>query len=488
MNTRRLLFYNDGRHEYMYCYDPPMRIEDAWAPVDEIAGTAVDTLVLGFGVGSSVFHNTQVGEIWGKRLDVLPLVHDWRAYENIMSLIDRGLDPLTLLIDRAHEKGLEFFGSLRLSQGGDPREVDIPDISQFAIDHPELCLKGRGKYNFNFVHPEVRAERFALIEETVNRYDVDGFELDWVFNPIYFEDDEVEQNTPILIEYMREIRRTVEKAARNRGRPIALGARVLPVLSGNLAAGLDVPTWIREGLLDFVAPNFYIDHQMDSDNPFEWLVDLARPTECQVYPPLQYRVESAGEYAASVEHYRAGAASYWSRGADGIYVPWFNWPIGAEQRQILSEIHDPDLLTEKTKHYVVRRLHEEAASYGYTAQLPLELTVGMDVPGQRLKFFLADDLERGYTCLKLRLVGSTSLDSMTVSLNGKTVSPELCRRTEHRYFYTWLEYSLPRGLLHRGYNELGLALHTRPHNLKAQVSLESVELVVTYPEVKRGEL
>ncbi len=137
---------------------------------------------------------------------------------------------------------------------------------------------------------------------------------------------------------------------------------------------------------------------------------------------------------------------------------------------------------------MVRRLHEEAASYGYTAQLPLELTVGMDVPGQRLKFFLADDLERGYTCLKLRLVGSTSLDSMTVSLNGKTVSPELCRRTEHRYFYTWLEYSLPRGLLHRGYNELGLALHTRPHNLKAQVSLESVELVVTYPEVKRGEL
>ena len=71
----------------------------------------------------------------------------------------------------------------------------------------------------------MRAERFALIEETVNEYDVDGFEIDWTFWPHYFEDNEAEEKAHILTEYMSEVRRTVDAASAKRGRPIALGAR-----------------------------------------------------------------------------------------------------------------------------------------------------------------------------------------------------------------------------------------------------------------------
>ena len=63
MSDRRLIYYSDARHYHMYCYDPPMRIEDARAPVDEIAGTGIDTFVYGFGLGPNVFHLTEVGEI-----------------------------------------------------------------------------------------------------------------------------------------------------------------------------------------------------------------------------------------------------------------------------------------------------------------------------------------------------------------------------------------------------------------------------------------
>ena len=55
MTDRRLLFYNDARHFYMYCYDPPIRLEEAWTPIDEVAGTRVDTFVYCYGAGQTLF-------------------------------------------------------------------------------------------------------------------------------------------------------------------------------------------------------------------------------------------------------------------------------------------------------------------------------------------------------------------------------------------------------------------------------------------------
>ena len=63
MSNRRLIFYNDARHYHIYCYDPPLTLEEAQAPIDEIAGTGVDTFAYGFGVGPTMFYNTHVGEI-----------------------------------------------------------------------------------------------------------------------------------------------------------------------------------------------------------------------------------------------------------------------------------------------------------------------------------------------------------------------------------------------------------------------------------------
>ena len=511
MRRGRLLFHNDARHYHMYCYEPPMSLEEARAPVDEIAGTGVDTLVYGFGAGPTMMHLTEVGEILGTRLSTFKDLPDryratlsfWRAYEHIMSLKERGLDILTLLVERAHEKGLQIYGSLRLNHPIASGEVDANDNWQFRVDHPEWCLRGRGKHNFNFVYPEVRAERLALIEEAVNRYDLDGFELEFAFSPYYFEEDGVEQNTPVMTEYVREIRDAVEKAAEAHGRPIALGAKVLPTLAGNVAAGLDVPAWIGEGLLDFVVPNFYIDHQIDADFPFEWLVELARSTGCQVFPALQSRVgrvveedvEPEGERMAGPENYWAGALAYWEKGADGIYLPWFNWPIGAQDRQVLSEINDPELLRDRPKQYAVRRHDDNAASHGFTAQLPLTLTTGLDAPGQTVRLFVADDPENVDATLRVRLRNHTSHDSLTVSVNGKPLPEESGRLMPHGYTpqeapvassltgwipYSWLEYPLARGALSKGHNEVGVALHERPRNLLGVVMFDCVELSLTH--------
>ncbi len=506
---RRLLFYNDARHHHIYNSEPPMSLEQARLPVDEIAGTSVDTLVYGFGPGPTMFHLTRVGEIFGERLETFTdiagvhrgTVVAWRAYENIMSLKRQGFDLLKVLIDRSHEKGIEFYASIRQSHPADPSDVNNYFNWQFRIDHPEWCLKGEGEHAFNWIHPEVRAERLAIIEETVNRYDIVGLEIDWCFWPFFFEDSEVEQNSAILTVHMRRIREIVERAAEKRGRQIVLGARVLPVLSGNQRVGVDVSTWIKEGLLDFVVPLYYVAPQIDTDYPFDWLVDLARGTRCRVYPALWDRVgrppeedtEPVGQQQAAASHYYAGAAAYWDKGADGLYLPRFRWPIGPRERGLLSEISQVDLLKGKPKHYVVRGHHEGSAGYGYRAQLPLILTPGLDAPGQTVTLFIADNARGQSVTLRVRLHYTTSHDLLTVSLNGQRLPKESSRRTSHGYSpteapngrglgygipHSWLEYPVPSGLLRKGRNQVGIALHSRPSNLAGEIVVGGVELIV----------
>ena len=488
---RRLLYYNDSRHTYMYSYDPPMTLEEARAPVDEVAGTAVGTFIYGSGAGPAAMHDSKAGEVWGRRFEKFDSAWAWRAYENVKSLIDAGYDPLNILIERAHEKGMDFFASLRLNHPMDPADEDNPFNWQFRMDHPEWCLTGEGKHSFNWVHPEVRAERFAYIEEYLTKYDIEGLELEFTFCPYYFEADEAERNAPIMTDYLLEVRRLADETAAERGRPFEIGARVLPTQAGNLAQGLDVAAWIQEGLLDFVAPTIYQDHQVDANLPFEWLVDLADGTECHVYPTLQRAVRGLDiaddrmepnslELHATIEQLRAGAASFWDRGADGIYMLFLKWPHGPEQRTIFTEAHDPDLLRSKPKSYVVRRHADLSAQFGYESQLKATLEEG-EGP-QTVRLYLADDPQHAAATLRLRLIWTTTIDAMTLHVNGKPLSLDSARRTQlDAYLAAWLELGVPRDTLIHGWNEISLSLDARPSGLGAPVVWEGCEIVIEHP-------
>src|SRR5690349_17300392 len=90
---RRTMYFNDARHFYNYCYEPPMQLEDAWHPIDEVAGTSINTFIFGVESGG-MFNNTKAGMRWGADQRPFTTPAQWRAWNNMQSLIDRGLDPL----------------------------------------------------------------------------------------------------------------------------------------------------------------------------------------------------------------------------------------------------------------------------------------------------------------------------------------------------------------------------------------------------------
>ena len=83
MRKSRTIYFNDARHYYLFVFDPPMRLEDAWRPVDEVSGTAVDTLVYGVSRGDTgLFFPSEVGMRFGADLQPFQNAYEWRSWEN----------------------------------------------------------------------------------------------------------------------------------------------------------------------------------------------------------------------------------------------------------------------------------------------------------------------------------------------------------------------------------------------------------------------
>ena len=87
---------------------------------------------------------------------------------------------------------------------------------------------------------------------------------------------------------MTDFVRNVAEMVRNRpGGSGQIGARIYPTVELNQKTGLDVQTWLREGLVDFVVPMVYAFFVLDGNMPIDWLVQEAHENDISVYAMLQ---------------------------------------------------------------------------------------------------------------------------------------------------------------------------------------------------------
>ena len=311
MRRRRTIYHNDARHSYLWHFEPPMRLEDAWIPIDEVAGTAVDTFSYCVERGDGAFYPTKVGKMFAIE-DGKPQSknnYEWRAAACMLSLMERGLDPLRVLVDRAHEHGLDFIADLRLQRLGGM--------------YPELEIEHGGA---GWAEERVRDLKYDVLRELATEYPIQGVELDFTaaFSEsgyFYFNDGGTPENTAAMTEW---VRRSAEMVRSRPGEPSLVGARIFPTEQGNLEQGLDVRTWLGEGLLDFVVPVAYVYTVLDPDMPFDWVVGPAHDAGASVYGFLQHYTQdnvvgASGRRHPNLEHFRAAAANYWEKGVDGLY-------------------------------------------------------------------------------------------------------------------------------------------------------------------------
>ena len=259
MSPRRKprIIYNDDTCSLRFL-KPPHTEKKLRAAMNYLRDTQVDCLCWCLYAGDIAYSwPSKVCETYYDNCARAHVPNKFRTSTNLMlSLHQKGIDYLPLLIDWSRKSGIQFFGSFRMN---DSHQKSMPTgvlASDFWRQHQEYRLwevtDGKTYYNatLDYSFPEVRRRKHDAIVEVAEAYDMDGIELDFVRNPYTFQPSEAWSKRGILTRFIKGIREALNTIGRKRGRPIGLMIRVPTHEEKLVRAGMDVKTWLRRGYLD----------------------------------------------------------------------------------------------------------------------------------------------------------------------------------------------------------------------------------------------
>ncbi|MBR6043299.1 MAG: family 10 glycosylhydrolase [Paludibacteraceae bacterium] len=224
-------------------------------------------------------------------------------------------DPLAFMIEEAHKRCMEvhvWMNPYRVINGGDTTQLIS---NHLYFERPELFAWYGGKLYFNPAFQDVRDYLTMIVMDIVLRYDLDAIHFDDYFYPYKekgqeFPDDDAFQklggdfkkkedwrrnNVDLVIEQLQQ---TIKAA-----RPwIQFGIAPFGNNSTNVnELYADVTKWIRNGWIDYVAPQLYwnIGHRIsDYSRLYDWwskeCQSLEKGNTCNLY---------IGQYASGLEIY-----------------------------------------------------------------------------------------------------------------------------------------------------------------------------------------
>jgi len=224
----------------------------------------------------------------------------------------------------------------------------------------------------------VRDHFKALIVETLERYDIDGLELDFMREPYDFSGGKEAEGGRILTGWVREVRKLVTDAAAKRGYPIRLGVHVPSRPEVALGLGLDGSTWAKEGLIDLltVTPRWAT---LEFDMPIHQWQQLLGSSKVTLAGGLEVRYQPSpyGPWSlVSPEIATGGAVSVLSRGADAVYLFNFfldghpGWPLPI-YRKTLQGMTSLDSLLERPRRVGITFRDVTAPAEKYKPPLPV---------------------------------------------------------------------------------------------------------------------
>lgn len=477
---RRLIFNNDG-DDVIYTRKAPTAEALLALRTTPLAGSQVD----------SIFYSNSM--CFGSALHASRVMEPFTSTEDIFKdnglaqLIQRGIDPLRVMVDFGRLHGMEVFWDMRMN---DTHDAGLTGYGPYLLpklkrDHPQWLVGAPAKQpgygtwsSVNYAVPEIRDLCYRFFEEVCQRFDVDGVELDFFRHACFFKSvAEGGRASPeelaMMTELVRRIRLMTEREGLRRRRPILVAIRVPDSVEFCQAIGLDLERWLREGLADLLIGTCYFQL-----NRWEYLVELGHRYQLPVYPCLsESRVQGETRFRRqSLESYRARAMRAWAAGADGICL--FN--LFDPRHAVWRELGDPAALRTKDKLYFVtvrdgkpQRYLAGGAKY---RQVPI-LTPSNPwlIPSQQpsvLELLVGDDLAWAeQTGRKPRVtchVQTTSAE-LEVSLNGT-------RLEKPAIVGNWLDFAVPAAAVKKGANRLAFRAPAKPRTERWTVTWEGTHL------------
>ncbi len=303
-------------------------------------------------------------------------------------LFENVKDPFGMRIKYGRKLGQKIYLSMRMNDVHWVENIDSTMVSDFWREHQDCqtaSFTHPGQWwfhTFDYAKPEVYNYHLALVKEYLTRFDPDGFELDWMRTPYYFEPGWEAENAKILTQFMRDAKKLAEDCAKRNGHPVAVTVRVPSQPDDARRMGFDVPAWVKEKLIDRVVLTSYWG-VTDFDIPLElWRALLGN--EIKITAGMEIlckgKITDNSDFFNDAAVVFGYASSYYYRGSDDIYL--FNHmdastgmrdPEGF--RKVLKNLGEKEKTFKQKRRHVVSYTDTLAKAIGIPISPVLPLTI-----------------------------------------------------------------------------------------------------------------
>ena len=268
---------------------------------------------------------------------------DKRMKTMYVDLAENGVDLVEVAVERAHKYGIKLLPTLRMSSGGTGKHYQ--SLSPYYL---KTCSR------FDFAAPQVQDHFVKMIRYILEKYDVDGFILDFTRHCVHFNPDEPDK-AKLMNAFSAKMRKMVDEVSEKKGKKLLLAASIsenwyvssfskhnlkidVPVQDRLKVQGIDAKAWIENGYYDLILP----------EGPYiEKYVEMTKGTSTRCLPRWEYHSDMYGKAVASGIHdptakedkkdrpinshsgardFEAGWLKLQEKGAKGLYM--FNNPLG----------------------------------------------------------------------------------------------------------------------------------------------------------------
>lgn len=281
--------------------------------------------------------------------------------------VDPGYDPMAIMIEAAHARGLKFHAwinpyriSTVTSDVNTLAENNIARIwandGDSSNDRYYVPWKANGKDGlyFNPASPQVQKLIIDGVKEIINNYNVDGIHLDDYFYPTNGSANHADFDSP---EYLNYSSKTIYPMPLGDWRRANVNLLVQGIYRATSAKGItfgispsmhistdhsdtnytqqyaDIPLWMStRGYIDYIAPQLYIGYDYPVDKfKFNYLLDLwtsiERDSSVKMYIGLAgYKIGDATadkksmEWCTNTDIISRQTKDSYSKGTDGVIL------------------------------------------------------------------------------------------------------------------------------------------------------------------------
>ncbi len=267
---------------------------------------------------------------------------------------DLKMDYIKTLTKALPEAGINMWLSIRMNDHHDRGLEKSSLFTRYYFEHPEYrrvtynsMVETSYAYLWDYSVPDIRAKFLGLINESLDRYDVYGYQLEFTRNIWLFKNGFEYEGLEIMNQFMRDADSIISIYEEKYGHPIKLSVQLAPTLQTNYDFGLDVMTWASEGLIDQVIPKgrYRSGH---NEMPVALWKTLLDPYGIELVPDMDNFIKcmpgGASDSYHDIETYAGTAALYYAQGADKIHLYNILIPFGHiwEDKHKIGE-YDPGI-------------------------------------------------------------------------------------------------------------------------------------------------